>query len=65
MTGTILILVALGAVAAVLFAGIAVMAIGGKTSAKWSNVLMRYRILAQAVAVAILMLALYASSGHQ
>ncbi|MEI9933111.1 MAG: HIG1 domain-containing protein [Rhizomicrobium sp.] len=38
--------------------------IGGKTDAKWSNVLMRYRILAQAVAVGVLMLALYASSQH-
>ena len=61
----ILIVLSLLVVAGTLVAGIAVMAIGGKTDAKWSNVLMRYRILAQAVAVAILMLALYASSGHQ
>ncbi|HUO99249.1 MAG TPA: twin transmembrane helix small protein [Rhizomicrobium sp.] len=54
MIGNILILIALGAVAAILFAGIAVMAIGGKTSARWSNVLMRYRIVAQAVALLII-----------
>jgi len=51
-------------VAGTLIAGIAVMAIGGKTDAKWSNVLMRYRVLAQAVAVAILLAVLYFSSGH-
>jgi hypothetical protein len=52
------------AVAVILIGGIVVMAIGGETSSKWSNVLMRYRILAQAIAVAILMLVLYASSNH-
>jgi hypothetical protein len=62
----ILIVLSLLVVAGALVAGIAVMAIGGKTDAKWSNVLMRYRILAQAVAVGVLMLALWASSGgHQ
>ena len=58
----ILALVALVAVAVILFAGIAVMAVGGDTGAKWSNRLMRYRILAQAVAVAILFAAIYFSS---
>jgi len=57
--GTVLILVALGVVAAVLFAGIVVMAIGGKTSARWSNVLMRYRIVAQAAALLIIALVVY------
>ena len=64
MIAKILIILSLLAVGATLVAGIAVMAIGGSTSAKWSNVLMRYRILAQAVAVAILMAVLYFSSGH-
>jgi hypothetical protein len=54
MIGNVAILIALGVVAAVLFAGITVMAIGGKTSAKWSNVLMRYRIVAQALALLII-----------
>ena len=61
MFGKILILVALGVVAAILLAGIAVMAVGGKVDAKWTNVLMRYRILAQAVALAILLAVLYFS----
>jgi hypothetical protein len=61
MLGKILMLVALVAVAVILFAGIAVMAIGGETGAKWSNRLMRYRILAQAVAIAILLAVLYFS----
>jgi hypothetical protein len=64
MMGKILILVSLVVVALILFAGIAVMAIGGETGAKWSNVLMRYRVIAQAVAVAILMAVLYFSSQH-
>jgi hypothetical protein len=64
MMGKILILVSLVVVALILFAGIAVMAIGGETGAKWSNVLMRYRVIAQAVAVAILMVVLYFSSQH-
>ena len=46
MFGKILIILALLVVAGTLVAGIAVMAIGGKTDAKWSNVLMRYRVLA-------------------
>ena len=64
MIWKVLIVLSLVVVAGTLVAGIAVMAIGGKTDAKWSNVLMRYRILAQAVAVAVLMLALYANSQH-
>lgn len=64
MIGSILLVLSLLVVVGVLVAGIAVMAIGGETGKKWSNVLMRYRILAQAVAVAILMIVLYASSRH-
>jgi hypothetical protein len=61
----ILIGLSLLVVVGTLVAGVVVMVIGGETDAKWSNVLMRYRVLTQAVAVAILMLALYESSGHQ
>ena len=64
MIGNIVILLALGVVAAVLLGGIVVMAIGGQTSAKWSNVLMRYRILAQAVALLIIGLVVYFYSGR-
>jgi hypothetical protein len=51
MIGKVLILAALFVVAAILLAGIVVMAIGGKTGARWSNVLMRYRILRRRGAV--------------
>lgn len=64
MTGTILILVALGAVAIILLAGIVVMAIGGPTSSRWSNILMRYRIIAQAVALVVIALVVYIASSH-
>jgi hypothetical protein len=64
MFGKILILVALFAVAAILLAGIVVMAIGGKTGARWSNVLMRYRILAQAGALLIILMVVYFTVGH-
>lgn len=64
MMGKVLIVIALGVVALVLLAGIVVMAIGGETNSKWGNMLMRYRVLAQAVAVAILMAVLYFSSQH-
>lgn len=62
MIGTIIILLALGVVAAILLGGIVVMAIGGQTSAKWSNVLMRYRIVAQAAALLIIALVVYIAS---
>lgn len=64
MIGKVLMILSMVVVAGILVAGIVVMAIGGQTGAKWSNVLMRYRILAQAVAVAILMAVLYFSSQH-
>jgi hypothetical protein len=59
MIGKFLIVAALAAVAAILLAGIVVMAIGGKTSARWSNVLMRYRVLAQAGALLIILVVVY------
>jgi hypothetical protein len=64
MAGTIIILLALGVVAAILLGGIVVMAIGGQTSAKWSNVLMRYRIVAQAAALLIIALVVYIASNR-
>jgi hypothetical protein len=64
MIGKSFIVLALAVVAAILLAGIAVMAIGGKTGARWSNVLMRYRILAQAVALLIIALVFYFATGH-
>ena len=64
MFGQVLILVALGVVAIILLAGIVVMAIGGQTSSRWSNVLMRYRIVAQAGALLIIALVVYFASNR-
>ena len=64
MAGKIVILAALAVVALILLAGIVVMAIGGKTDARWSNVLMRYRIVAQAVALLVIGLVVYFYNTH-
>jgi hypothetical protein len=64
MIGKILILAALAAVATILLAGIVVMAIGGETGARWSNVLMRYCILAQAGALLIILAVVYFATAH-
>jgi len=64
MIGKIFVVLALIVVAVILFAGLATMWIGGETASKWSNRLMRYRVLAQGIAIAILLLVLYASSQH-
>jgi hypothetical protein len=62
--GPILVIVALGVVVAILLAGLFVMAIGGEVSKKWSNRLMRYRVLAQAVAILIVLAVVYFSTQH-
>jgi len=57
-------LVAVLAVAAVLCLGLYTLWVGGDTAKTWSNKLMRIRVLAQAVAVAIIMAVLYFSQHH-
>lgn len=57
--GKVLVIVALGAVLAILLAGLFVMSLGGAIDKKWSNRLMRYRVLAQAVAILIVLAVLY------
>jgi hypothetical protein len=64
MIGKIAILVALGVVALILLMGIFAMAIGGKTGARWSNVLMRTRILAQLAALVIIAAVVYFAGTH-
>lgn len=54
-----LIYAALAAVALVLAAGIYALFRGGDFGRSWSNKLMRLRVLTQAVAVAVLMLAVW------
>ena len=58
---TLFIPIALLATAVVLFVGIYGLMRGGEFNRKYSNVLMRWRIGLQAVAVAIVMLALWLS----
>ncbi len=62
MIGIILIILSLVVVAGTLFAGMATMWVGGDTAEKWSNRLMRYRVLAQAVAIGIILVVIYSRS---
>jgi hypothetical protein len=62
--GKVLVILALAAVLAILLAGLFVMSLGGQISREWSNRLMRYRVLAQAVAILIVLAVLYFSSQH-
>jgi len=60
--GKILVVIALAAVLFILLAGLFVMSLGGAVDKQWSNRLMRYRVLAQAVAILIVLAVLYFSS---
>ena len=62
MTGKLLVAIAVGVVAAVLLAGLYTLWIGGEASRNWSNRLMRIRVLAQFIAIIIIMTVLYFSS---
>jgi Flp pilus assembly pilin Flp len=57
--GKIIVAIALAAVALILIAGVSTMFVGGEFARKWSNRLMRYRVLAQFIAIVIIMLVLY------
>lgn len=59
MSGDTLVGIAVGAVFLILLAGLFVMFKGGETSRNWSNRLMRYRVMAQFVAILIIMAVLY------
>jgi len=60
--GKVLVIIALAVVLAILLAGLFVMSLGGAIDKKWSNRLMRYRVLAQAVAILIVLAVLYFSN---
>jgi hypothetical protein len=62
MTGQVLVVVSVAIVALVLMAGLYTLWIGGETSRNWSNRLMRIRVLAQFIAIIIIMSVLYFSS---
>jgi hypothetical protein len=57
--GKAIVAVATGIVAVVLFLGLYTLWKGGAVSASWSNKLMRIRVLAQAIAIVIILLVLY------
>jgi hypothetical protein len=59
----ILIIVSLLVVFVILCLGLFTLFKGGDTARTWSNRLMRYRVLAQFVAIIVLMTALYFSRG--
>ena len=59
--GKLLVAIAVGIVFLVLCAGLYTLWKGGETSRSWSNKLMRIRVLAQAIAIVIIMTVLYFS----
>ena len=61
MSGNFLVAIAVAAVTCVLMAGLYTLWVGGEVSATWSNRLMRIRVLAQFVAVIIIMAVIYFS----
>jgi hypothetical protein len=61
MTGKFLVGVAVAVVVLILLAGLYTLVVGGETSRNWSNRLMRMRVLAQFIAILIIMAVLYFS----
>jgi hypothetical protein len=61
MSGKVLVGIAIALVASVLMAGLFTLWKGGAVAASWSNRLMRLRVLAQFVAIIIIMAVLYFS----
>ena len=64
MSGKLVVAIAISVVGLILLAGLYTMWVGGNTSATWSNRLMRLRVLAQFIAIVIIMAVLYFSSSH-
>lgn len=61
MNGKILVAIALGVVVTILLAGLYTLWKGGDTAVSWSNRLMRWRVLAQFIAIIVIMTVLYFS----
>jgi hypothetical protein len=62
--GIFLIILAVLTVAGILGAGLYTLWHGGQLSKDWSNRLMRYRVIAQFIAICIIMLVAYTASKH-
>ncbi|HEY4942046.1 MAG TPA: twin transmembrane helix small protein [Rhizomicrobium sp.] len=61
MNGKILVAIALAVVVTILLAGLYTLWKGGDTAVSWSNRLMRWRVLAQFIAIIVIMTVLYFS----
>jgi len=64
LAGNILIAIAIGFVFCVLMAGVYTLWVGGETARSYSNKLMRLRIVAQLVAVIIIVIVFYFMRRH-
>jgi hypothetical protein len=62
--GKVIVAIAIGIVFMVLCLGLWTLWKGGAVSASWSNKLMRIRVLAQFVAILIILAVLYFGQGH-
>ncbi|MEI9885447.1 MAG: twin transmembrane helix small protein [Rhizomicrobium sp.] len=59
MSGKLVVAIALGVVVSILLAGLYTLWKGGDTAVSWSNRLMRLRVLAQFIAIIVIMTVLY------
>ena len=64
MSGKIVVAIAIAGVGLILLAGLYTLWVGGDTARTWSNRLMRIRVLAQFIAVLIIMAVLYFGQSH-
>ena len=64
MNGKIAVAIAIGLVGLILLAGLYTLWVGGDVSRTWSNRLMRLRVLAQFIAIIVIMAVLYFTSSH-
>jgi hypothetical protein len=62
--GKVIVAVAIGFVAVILMGGLYTLWKGGDTARTWSNRLMRIRVLAQFIAILIIMAVLYLTGKH-
>jgi len=62
--GKVVVAIATGVVALILLGGLYTLWAGGEVSRSWSNRLMRLRVLAQFIAILIIMTVLYFTSRH-
>ena len=61
--GWIVLIISLVVLVSVLFWGVITMGIGGEYNSRWSNKIMRYRVILQAIALLIFVVILSFSSG--